>query len=126
MTVLERIAAHRAETDVSAVFRRVVDCFIRENYRGLSSSTHLMERTELPQFLANIANATQYLSWTRSGDGGQLFIAVQPCPFQQDWKVAELPLWWADRKGARAIASFTELIEVLQAGLEGECIRIAG
>lgn len=122
MTVLERIAADHTETHVSAIFRRVVDCFIREDYRGLSSSAHLVERSDLPQFLANIANATQYLSWPRPEDAGQLFIAVQPCSFQQDWKVAELPLWWADRKGVRGIASFTELMEVLQVGLEGEAL----
>lgn len=122
MTVLERIAADQAETPVSAIFKRVVDCFIREDYRGLSSSAHLVERSDLPQFLPNIANATQYLSWSRPDDLGKLFIAVQPSTFQQDWKVAELPLWWADRKGARAIASFTELMEVLRFGLEGEAL----
>jgi siderophore synthetase component len=99
------------------ILRRVADCLVRENYRGIATGTVLP--AESAPFDRLIASADHYLAYPDS-DGGTLFLPVEPDGFMQAWRVCAPPFVHVGRQGARRIDSITELLDIMKAGLDDE------
>lgn len=99
------------------ILRRVADCLVRENYRGIASGT-ILPAGSAP-FDRLIASAGHYLAYADAG-GGTLFLPVEPDGFMQAWQVCAPPFVHVGRQGARLIDSVTELLEIMKAGLDDE------
>ena len=101
------------------ILRRVADCLVRENYRGIALGAVIP--AEHAPFDRLIAPTDHYLAY-EAADGGTLFMPVEPDGFMQAWRVCAPPFVHVARQGARLIDSVTEFLEIMKAGLEGEDI----
>lgn len=99
------------------ILRRVADCFLRENYRGIALGKIVPAKSA--PFDRLFAQTEHYLVH-EAADGGTLFLPVEPDGFMQAWRVAAPPFVHVAHQGARLIDSITEFLEIMKAGLEGE------
>lgn len=99
------------------ILRRVADCFLRENYRGIAEGRIIPAGDE--PFHGLVDGAERYLVYQVS-DASRLLIPVEPDGFMQQWRVCAVPFIHIARQGARLIDSVTEFLEIIGKGLEGE------
>lgn len=118
MNIATAVKSARSVRDHSRyILRRVADCFVRENYRGIALGK-VMSAERAP-FNKLIAPTDHYLVHA-AADGGTLFLPVEPDGFLQEWRVGAPPFVHVARQGARLIDSVTEFLEIMKSGLEGE------
>lgn len=97
---------------------RVIDAFIREDFRGLISGGRIVGAEDAPVLLPPAANAVFWLS--KQLGRGTVHIPVLPCRFMQEWRLASLPLSWTTEESVRPITSLTEIVEIFSSGLDEE------
>jgi siderophore synthetase component len=99
------------------ILRRVADCFLRENYRGLAAGRVIPAGDE--SFDSLVDGVERYLVY-EAHDMSRLLIPVEPDGFMQEWRVCAVPFIHIGGQGARLIDSVTEFLEIIGSGLEGE------
>ena len=99
------------------ILKRVADCFLRENYRGIAAGRVAPAGDE--PFIGMVDGVERYLVYEAS-DTSRLLIPVEPDGFMQEWRVCQPPFVHIAKQGMRWIDSVTEFLEIIGIGLEGE------